>query len=396
MILGAWTAYLISTMLYVLPSGLPQPSAALLALVAALFVLNRQIWAGTLQSSYLLLIGFLVWCTVVSIVGFGTSGKLATMTAPLFYAYNMVTFVLVTQLALQEPVRFARWTRRILLCMLVLQALVVHGAPAVDDETIERAIGTFNNPNQLGYWALLAGSTYMLLPGRRLPGDLVALAAMGWLILTSASKAGLVGAAIIALLWMLGFLRTARKGFALVPIALCIAVVAVMLRQPGDDQVADNQRVDLVVHRLDETTTKSDNTLGGRGYTSLLWNIGALAFGAGEGDFEDVDIGADAQFHPGEFHSTLGNVLFSYGVIGLSLFLAFLAAVVRRAGWGPSAWLLPSLVYGLAHQGLRFSPFWILLAVVAVTRELRGVAVVDAPTPVTGMHPAPALPSRME
>lgn len=70
-------------------------------------------------------------------------------------------------------------------------------------------------------------------------------------------------------------------------------------------------------------------------------------------------------------HSTVGTVLFSYGVIGTFLFGIVLWRIYRRSGFANFLYLAPAFAYGLTHQGLRFSLLWVLFAALAVTGRQR-------------------------
>src|SRR5207249_4352790 len=75
--------------------------------------------------------------------------------------------------------------------------------------------------------------------------------------------------------------------------------------------------------------------------------------------------GADDRFgQRDEMHSTVGTLLFAYGIPGLLLFGGFLSAVYQSAKWPNAKFLIPGFLYGLTHQGLRFPEFWILIAFV--------------------------------
>ncbi|MDZ7736197.1 MAG: hypothetical protein U5P41_08920 [Gammaproteobacteria bacterium] len=101
-----------------------------------------------------------------------------------------------------------------------------------------------------------------------------------------------------------------------------------------------------------------------RGYTRIIEHPGYLLFGAGEGAYH--------RFLPKyEFHSSLGTVLFCYGLPGTIAFTAMLWAIIRRRLLPGAILLMPALVYGLAHQGLRFTMFWVMLACIAVAIHLK-------------------------
>ena len=64
-------------------------------------------------------------------------------------------------------------------------------------------------------------------------------------------------------------------------------------------------------------------------------------------------------------------MFFSYGIPGALLFGLFLWRVLRPAGLYGLALFVPLVIYGFAHNGLRETPFWIVLAVIAATRWSR-------------------------
>ncbi len=71
-----------------------------------------------------------------------------------------------------------------------------------------------------------------------------------------------------------------------------------------------------------------------------------------------------------EIHSSVGTILFSYGIVGSILFLVFTWRLIRRARWRLLILLLPPLLYAGAHQGLRFTMLWTVLAVFVALKEL--------------------------
>ena len=53
-------------------------------------------------------------------------------------------------------------------------------------------------------------------------------------------------------------------------------------------------------------------------------------------------------------------------MFGTILFGVFVAMVLRGKGLRNTLLVLPTMAYGMTHQGLRATLFWVLLAVVAV------------------------------
>ena len=371
MIKFVWPVYLASTMIYIMPSGLPQPSALFLGAMIVLIMLAPLVVVGnTLQGVVVSLLGFVAWCTLISIGHFAWTGEFVYLKAPLYYGYNALTFMVVIQLICRDPSGFARLTCNGLGAMVLAQVVLIIILPNRIDDELQREIGTFNAPNQLAYWAILCISTYMLLPGRRLLLDCGVIAGGAWVVVASTSKAGLLALGVCVVLWLaLDFRRQGRAlGFAVAG-AIALVVVGVATYR-GGVTLPDNGRIELIRQRVDRSTPEFDDTLMGRGYTTIFDHLSMLPIGAGEGNFEALTSGEDGAFHPGELHSTLGAILMGYGIVGLMLLLTFLLSVVCSGGLAASLWIIPGLVYGIAHQGLRFSPFWIMLACVAASRRL--------------------------
>ena len=95
--------------------------------------------------------------------------------------------------------------------------------------------------------------------------------------------------------------------------------------------------------------------------------------GAGEGNF--------LRFHPRklEIHSSAATLLFSYGIVGIALFLVFLRLLSVTAGPRLTLLMIPVLSYSLFHQGMRARPFWLFLAVALGVGVLNAIEIIKAP-----------------
>lgn len=228
---------------------------------------------------------------------------------------------------------------------------------AVGDQGYGRAMGTFNDPNQMGYWALLtAVSFFVVRDGRSLRlADLVALLLAGLVIFFSVSRAAILGFSTLVTLVILFSRINPRRVLA----GLAILVVAVLLTRLVD--VGVDQSYQSVLNFAEKRFASKDtanDSLAERGYARLWLFPEYLLFGAGDGLYPQ-------RFNlANETHSTVGSILFAYGVVGLSLFGVLLYVLVRRANWFRITLLLPVMIYGIAQQGVRFSMFWTFLALV--------------------------------
>jgi hypothetical protein len=245
--------------------------------------------------------------------------------------------------------------------------VAVEGAPV-------RTVGTFNNPNQLGYFALcsmgIAGVVFLSNRLSRFEITLVFLAC-AFLAVLSLSKA-----AIVSFVFYLLIFFGRRRFTKTIPVLAVIATMAWLLAVYIGSGV---ERL-KVFSRLETIGASNDDSLEARGYGILFNPDIRLLYGWGEG-YPEAVLGH-------EVHSTVGNILISYGLVGFSIFLAFVFVLLRRAGrqFGllPAiGFLAPVMLYGLTHNGLRFSVFWVYAAVLLATK----------PTPATNLQPAtrPAL-----
>ena len=70
----------------------------------------------------------------------------------------------------------------------------------------------------------------------------------------------------------------------------------------------------------------------------------------------------------GELHNMFGETFRFYGIIGLGLFSYWIGMFVWRSRKVPGALFIWAalLMYNMSHYGLRFRPFWVLLALLNV------------------------------
>jgi hypothetical protein len=293
------------------------------------------------------------------------------MRSALFYTYDFL--LLLTFLTLYSCFGNAllRVTMYAVAASVLLQAAL---SPWGIDRTTVRQALFFNNPNQLGYFALLAGTVFYLCSRQVRAGVLletVVYVAVAFLAAVSLSKAAVVA---LGLLLVLVFLKR--------PILLLLAGAFILVVLANVDSLT--VLAEKLERRLD--TYAADDSLEQRGYDRILNHPEYLLFGAGEGAHSRFISG-----HPGEMHSSWGTLLFCYGIIGTALFVWGLFLLLRRVDLRASLCLVPIFLYGSAHQGLRFSLFWVVLAVLGCLAP-RAEPVPTDPVP-KGPDRIPATPA---
>jgi hypothetical protein len=357
--LALFAIALLVSPIYVFESGLPQPPDFLMALLILILATGFIVRPPVHKDLYLMAGLFIGHVTIVNLYWFTQYEEKSFLLTPLYYAFNLATFVLVVSLIKEFRERFIIICQIALTSVIVLELLAVHLLPTAT----YRAVGTFNNPNQLGYWALLVGICGFVLRREQrisLP-NVVVLCGAGYLVMVSLSKAALLSFALLLLLASVCQRVTRPTKLALLGLILGGVVIAVAQPRLVDDLLAQGV-IGKVADRLGNIGEQGDDSLAARGYDRIWRHPEHLVFGAGEGAaFRFVRWQFDKAR---EMHSTLGTVLFSYGIVGFSLFLALLAVVFRRAPLAHMLYSLPIWSYGLTHQGLRDTMLWVFLGMV--------------------------------
>jgi len=345
-----WAMYIMLFPIYVTTSGLPQPGDLLLLVLAPVALRG---WNGRLRpgarrvvSSLMIFTGWVVLVNIgwsVLSNAWSLSLKHGFILSPFFYIYNALVFLVGLAMFERYGERFVYHTSRWVIVSLLTQvalSFVLRGGG-------DRGMILFNNPNQLGYYAVVS-SVLIVLTFRRANissrlATIGLLAAM-YLALISASKAGLIAMALIMGLGLIDRLRT----------ILLTAVVAGVL-------VIAVAPISNVVERA-AARLQTPDELGfveGRGYDRILAHPDMWLFGAGEGHYRRYRTEAQGSH---ELHSSLGTIFFCYGVIGTILFFAFVFRTVFLGNFRRILLMVPIFAYGLTHQGLRSSLLWILFA----------------------------------
>lgn len=375
-LLVLWSLHVVLFPVYVFSSGLPQPSDLM---IVALFPLVLARWNGKLyrDSSRPLkaLVVFLGWVIVVNyswmlLLGkFGLTGKDAFLMVPSFYIFDAMTFLVALLLYQRYGRRFLWLTFHLVLAATLFQAVF---SMLIKTSHGGRGIVLFNNPNQLGFYALLSAS--LLALGRRRLGFSawktgIGVTAAIYLALLSASKAALLGCGVLLVVSVLNN----PKAVVLAGLAM---VAALFVGGPITDAIG------MTRTRLEAPDRYEDYSFfEQRGYDRISKHKEYLLLGAGEGGlsrFEDTGVIGDH-----ELHSSAGTLFFCYGIVGTLLFLRFIYRIMRGARWRMSLLLLPAMAYSMAHQGLRFTMLWVVLAVfVGLKHEKAATAPEPTPGPV--------------
>ena len=331
---------------YIFPSGLPQPSDVILLAAAAVLLTCQHPFSVPHRHTALTVLCLLLYAVTVNIVWALVRSDANILQYSLFYAFNIISFFIVLALTRDEDA-----LRIITICVFLGTALqmlifITVGGRQYEGEGFRQII-YFNNPNQLGYWAVLSASMFAVLAQRIKVSWWVFMIFMGMAFmaaLLSLSKAAIISIAA------LGLLMSMKKPIVL--LGLILAMGGLLL-------LVDIELLQNVWYRLGSIGSQSDDSLIGRAYDRIWTHPEYLLFGAGEGGRSRFGVGKIF-----EIHSTLGTLLFSYGIIGFGLFALAFWQVFWRKAWFSVVFLGPAMLYGLTHNGLRVTFFWMLLALI--------------------------------
>jgi len=335
--------YYIAKPVYLFDSGKPQIADALIFpifLGTLMFSpLFHRAYAPVISWAFL----FFVYAAFVNYFWFSANQDDKAIYTVMYMAFNfMVFFSFIKVISLHD-------SSLLVIAYVCISSAILFSCIALVAETSVvsyRETLFFNNPNQLGYWALLTCGIIALCELRvniSRNAALAGYAACFYLSALSLSKAAMIAVAITFAI------HSGKKIY----IAGCVAASSIFLLLRDETPLLFYRAAE----RLAGIGQQSDDSILARGYGRILEYPERLLFGAGEMSGQ-------------ELHSSLGTIVYSYGIIGTVLFVLMLWRVMGSRISYASAYLIPPLLYGLTHQGIRFSIFWVFLAVLtSVARQ---------------------------
>lgn len=355
--------FFLFTPFYFLDSGLPQFSDVIgifIMLFTFVFFKNQKNNPSIILISFC----FFTYILVVNSIWGIILSKQATLILPsLWYLYN---FLIMLSFIIMMKVNFISILKAISIIIpisLFTQLLILVIAPGAE----VRGVGSFNNPNQLGYYALLHLSLYIIISKKYKVNMLIY-----WLVIGSAtfisffslSRSAILSIFILILIELFSSL-VKKKKITSILLSICILITLIIpfLNISNNSFLKGTQIYKNVEERFLRTGMQSDDDFVGRGYGRITEYPEYLFFGAGEGVHD--------RFYSKnmEIHSTLGNIYFSYGIFGLLFFSIIILICIYNNRFLYYFPLLPILFYGITHNGIRNPVFWIILAVLVIYKE---------------------------
>lgn len=387
--IGVMAAYLFGKMFYVAGQGGAQPADIAVAACFLLLITPRALVRLSGVNLFVMLL--MIWAVIVNLGWLLTTNNPEFLRSISYYAFNLGIVAAVFWTRQKNPRLFDIAVPAVCAVAMVVQLFVVTFGGGEF-----RSVGTFENPNQLAFWGVcMLGIWILCRPGRIGPLDLGMAGSVMWIELASLSRAGLAAAGLLTMIWLFRTVRTTRARLIALMVVI-MAALAMALTPAVSGRIAESQSIAALEKRLNRNRPVSEFET--RGYDRILRYVSHIVIGAGEGEKERFV--APGSKHTIEIHSTFGTLLFSYGLLGISMFFLFLWRTTRVMGFDRYIYLAPSMAYGMTHNGLRFSFFWFMVGMLlsyAITEGKKARSQRPAQRPVfdqpmsMGGRPGPAV-----
>jgi hypothetical protein len=349
--------YVLASVFYIFPSGYPQPADFLMAVgigIGGIIYLAHS--SFRLPYIYFAAVAFGIYVFLINLVHWLFYHDLQLFLSSLYYIYNAALFILICSLFEADPRGTETGLYKAVYTAFGVMFILVLFFPGIEGI---RATGPFNNPNQLAYWSLLTAAIIIILKFHEKLNlfDLSIVAASGYLQAVALSKAGMIS--FILLVAFLFFTRAVKTTHKLIGVFFVLIALLYGLNEfeAVHQKLSQIKTTDKVISRLENIGSGGDDSLAGRGYLRVIDNPIYLILGAGEGAYWRFD-----PLHPTRaLHSGIITLVFAYGIGGTFLFCCFLWLIFKR-DWRFMIILGILMLYGLTHQNIRFSYFWVFLA----------------------------------
>lgn len=363
------TSYFALKPIYMWSSGTLQ-LADIVLIIGALYIIAKNRGEIHLESKSSSISKFLIllvfYQALVNLFWYGAVQHSSLLKSSTYYIFNFAAFFITLLIGEQcdiEDIKQAIAKGSFVSIIITMLGLALMSGTS-------RSTGFFNNPNQLGYYAVIMLTVLLYCQEyfSKLQKGILLVGAF-WATIASLSKAAIIGAFGLLIVYLVFYqngksLRQRIIQFLL----LCVVLVIIWLFFFSDNEVIlNNQTLHLMRYRVLHMMEENDSNLGtGRGY-DRVFELGVhFLWGMGEGAYSRFAVKTDA-----EVHATFVSILVSYGVLGFVGYIAFFWKCLVHKGltWRNLTVMAGVFLYSLTHNGIRNTLLWILLAVLFLDRR---------------------------
>lgn len=344
--------------IYLWKSGLPQISHLLYPVIFIFVLLTSRV---KVNLHIILLSFFTVYCLLVNFFYWYQTGSSEFLISSAQICFTSMIYWFVYSLLVKEDELRSGIVFGVLVGIVLQWIILVSGLGNYRFDP--RYAGSFNDPNQMGYWVTVVCSifwVYHILDNDKSKAiwKYFVFCSFSFFTVMTMSRSVLITIPFFILFYFYHgrLYKTAYVVYAL-PI-LMLAFIGFSLSSFDVD--LNQESLSNFTDRVLAVDVYSELRL--RGYTRPLDFPEYVIWGAGHGQHERFN-GTAGDGHSGtEVHSSFVGLLFYYGIFGTLLFVAFVFFSVRHVPLPALLILLITFVFGLTTYSLRTPIFWVMLA----------------------------------
>lgn len=315
------------------------------------------------------LFGFILWCIGVNVFYAIENSSFVFLYPAFYYIFNIAAFFFTFYILLKLNRKAFSYFSKSILLTIMIQVMILLYMIFFEVPDQSRRQNFFLNPNQFGYFSLIC-ATFLVSFREKVEKEfsprlfwIAFFLCMGmtWL---SISRAAILGSVCFF------FYFAGNRARYLILLTVAISLFVYFIQDIlGYEPLAkflnirwDKTRVtimewnklprDYIYHRLVEL----------RAWDRVFLYPEYLAFGAGEGLYQRFYPTSQCiDRHCYEIHSSLLQILFSYGVVGFTALMIFFKNIAQKSYKRFFILILPLMIYQFFHIGLRDTYFWVLL-----------------------------------
>lgn len=369
--------YLFLKPYYLFKSGGIQISDIFL-IVAFIFMLltknNKKVIKDIVNHNIQMLF-FLVFVIIINVLYYIVFLNSKFLISTIYFVFIFIAILLFEYILENNNVVFLEKIDRIFKVNIIIQFFIaILGIGRYYDSS--RYMGTFNDPNQFGFYILLSLFFLFFYAVSKKKSFVLYYLLCLYLIIRSASTGMLLSFAIFTILYIVYYLKS--KNFKMVirnfPIYLIIiaTIILVLLiiinSNPRIKEKIDNvQYISFVMNRIFDkfdrmeatTDTNTMSIFEERGYDKLFNYPQYLLFGAGEGNYSRFMDNSVV----GEIHATLPSILFYYGLLPTIILVKWILNNIKNIDKKYFIVFIALLIESFTLLNQRQVLFWIIILV---------------------------------
>jgi hypothetical protein len=356
--------YFLLSPFYLLSSGLPQMADMVLILTFLVVLFSRIVIFQSYKVMFFIGITFTAYIFIINTFWAYWLSDISIIFSSAYYIYNIMSLFTFFLLFEKLGIRLFRIIYFAVSASVILQFIL----SLFFNSGQYRESLFYNNPNQLGYASLVSLAILLVTFQAVKRGKwllLISLTCNLVLIAASLSKAANISGWLMIIIWII----VSKQWSVKVTTMMVTGMLAIFFVTVPDlaEIITGTELVQKLDARMADIGHANDDNPALRGYDRIVNHPEYLIFGSGEGAYSRFD----SQLSGYEIHSTFGNLFFSYGFVGLLIFLIIILMSIYRTHLVDCSPLFFVLLYGIAHNGIRSTIFWVLLSLIYLCSTYR-------------------------